>query len=133
MMSEDQILDELATAERAAYDEKLWAENRHRKAKIALCQEIASRGVSSVIWGDQKITRVESERVIVDEELLRKMINPDLWEKIIKEKVDTTKVRELVLTGEIDVSVFEKKAITIANSSAYARFGKLEDEVEDIN
>lgn len=133
MMSEDQILDELATAERAAYDEKLWAENRHRKAKIALCQEIASRGVSSVIWGDQKITRVESERVIVDEELLRKMINPELWVKIIKEKVDTTKVRELVLTGEIDVSVFEKKAITIANSSAYARFGKLEDEVEDIN
>lgn len=132
-MSEDQILDELATAERAAYDEKLLAENRHRKAKIALCQEIASRGVNFVIWGDQKITRVESERVIVDEELLRKMIKPDLWEKIIKEKVDTTKVRELVLTGEIDASVFVKKAITIASSSAYARFGKLEDEVEDIN
>ena len=132
-MSEDQVIDELAKAERAAYDEKLEAENRHRKAKIALCQEIAPRGVNFVVWGDQKITRVESERINVDEEMLKSMISADVWNKIVKEKVDTAKVRELVLTGEIDVDVFEKKAISIVNSSAYARFGKLEEDVEQSN
>ena len=128
-MSNEQIINELALIERAAYLTMKEAELLHIKAKRALCEEIESRGVSAVEWGDQVISRIASERVKINEARFKELVSADTWDKVVVEKVDSNSVRELILSGDITSEVIDA-AIEITTSSPYLRYGTLEVEGE---
>ena len=105
------------------------AELLHIKAKRALCEEIESRGVSAVEWGDQVISRIASERVKINEAKFKELVSADTWDRVVVEKVDSNSVRELILSGDISSEVIDS-AIEITTSSPYLRYGTLEVEGE---
>jgi hypothetical protein len=123
----DPVIDELAAKERAAYHALKDAEEKHKKAKFALCEEIKSRGLTWVPWGDQKVTVVEAERVKVDEDLLKSSVDAATWEKVTKTSVVLEKVREAAVEGLIDGETLNN-AFTITTNQPYAKFSELTEE-----
>jgi hypothetical protein len=123
----DPVIDELAAKERAAYHNLKDAEEAHKKAKFALCEEIKVRGVTWVPWGDQKITVVEAERVRVDEKLLKERVDAETWESITKTSVVIEEARKAALAGHIDGQTLND-AFTVSRNSPFAKFSDLTAE-----
>ncbi len=123
----DPVIDQLAAQERAAYREVKEAEERLKKAKSALIEEIKARGGDPVPWGDQKITIVEAERVKVDEDLLKELVPATVWEAVTLRKVSNPLLTQALLDGVLDADSIEK-AITITKNSPYPSYSAIGDD-----
>ena len=124
--SADPVIKALAEAERSAYIELKNAEARHASAKKALCEEIASRGVSSVEWNGQVITRVFSERVKINQAAFKNAVSSEAWDKCVTEKIDPDKVKKMIVNGELNWDAIDG-AVEIVESAPYVRYSQVSD------
>jgi hypothetical protein len=120
-MNSDEILNELANIEREAYWNFKAAEKAHAEAKKALCDEIESRGLTSVDWNGTIITRVASERVKIDQGKFKSAVPADIWQQCVVEKIDQVKVRQLIVDGKISKETIDE-AVKIVESAPYLRY-----------
>lgn len=78
---------------------------------VEMMEERAEKSHISALDGGRQATVVAGDTVTYDDEKLRKTINPAVWAHIITEKVDRAKLEKMVLSGDIDARLVDRKSV----------------------